>query len=215
MRPLLITDCDEVLLHMVRHFGTWLDEAHNLDFRLERGDFAGAITRRDGGPAPEGAEVWALLDGFFPGEMSRQTLVPGAAEALAMLAEQADIVVLTNLADMCRTPRIDQLERFGIRHRVECNRGGKGSPVARLVAEYGDPVTVFVDDLAVHHASVAEHAPQVHRLHMISEPQLAPHVPPAPAAHARIDDWPEAARWIAERFAARVPAVECTAAHTN
>ena len=26
MKPLLISDCDEVLLHMVRHFGTWLGE---------------------------------------------------------------------------------------------------------------------------------------------------------------------------------------------
>ena len=28
-RPLLITDCDEVLLHMVSHFRTWLGEALN------------------------------------------------------------------------------------------------------------------------------------------------------------------------------------------
>ena len=25
-RPLLITDCDEVLLHMVSHFADWLDD---------------------------------------------------------------------------------------------------------------------------------------------------------------------------------------------
>ena len=35
-RPLLITDCDEVLLHMVAHFGAWLDEAHDLDFALDQ-----------------------------------------------------------------------------------------------------------------------------------------------------------------------------------
>jgi hypothetical protein len=35
---------------------------------------------------------------------------------------------------------------------------------------------------------------------------MAPSVPPAPAAHARIDDWREAERWIAERFAAGLPA---------
>ena len=76
------------------------------------------------------------------------------------------------------------------------------SPVADLVAEYGASVTVFVDDLAVHHASVAKHAPGVHRLHMVSEPTLAVHVPKAPEAHARIDDWREAADWISARFAA-------------
>lgn len=206
MKPLLISDCDEVLLHMVRHFGTWLDEAHDIDFAIGHGDFANSMTRRDGGPAPTREDMWALLGGFFPAEMHRQTLVPHAREALARLAGIADIVILTNLQDECRLPRIEQLAAFDIAHRVECNQGGKGDPVARLVAEHGNPVTVFVDDLAVHHESVAKHAPGVHRLHMISEPTLAVHVPQAPAAHARIDDWREASDWIAARFAAGVPA---------
>ena len=204
-RPLLICDCDEVLLHMVRHFGTWLRETHDIAFAPDGGDFANSMTRADGS-RPSAEEMWGLLGGFFPGEMERQTLVPHAREALAALAETADIVILTNLSDACRTARIDQLAAFGIDHRVECNQGGKGDPVARLVAEHRAPVTVFVDDLAVHHDSVARHAPEVHRLHMISEPSLAPDVPPAPAAHARIDDWREARDWIAARFAEGRPA---------
>jgi hypothetical protein len=206
MKPLLICDCDEVLLHMVRHFGVWLGETHDIEFTPNGGDFATSMKRRDGTPAPSREEMWGMLDQFFPAEMERQTLVPHAREALATLAETADIVILTNLGDHNRQPRIEQLARFGIAHRVETNQGGKGDPVSRLVAEYGDPVTVFVDDLAVHHDSVARHAPQVHRLHMVSEPALAPSVPPAPAAHVRIDDWQEAERWIAARFAAGLPA---------
>ena len=30
MKGLLICDCDEVLLHMVRHFGVWLRERHDM-----------------------------------------------------------------------------------------------------------------------------------------------------------------------------------------
>ncbi|MGN6277207.1 MAG: HAD family hydrolase [Sphingomonas sp.] len=204
-RPLLICDCDEVLLHMVRHFGTWLRETHDIAFTPDGGDFANSMTRADGS-RPSTEEMWGLLGGFFPAEMERQTLVPHAREALAMLAETADIVILTNLSDACRTARIDQLAAFGIEHRVECNQGGKGDPVARLVAEHRASVTVFVDDLAVHHDSVARHAPEVHRLHMVSEPAMAPSVPKAPAAHARIDDWREAQGWIAARFAEGRPA---------
>jgi hypothetical protein len=205
MRPLLICDCDEVLLHMVRHFGTWLAEAHDIDLAHASRDLAASMTRRDGS-AIEREEMWTLLDGFFPSEMARQTLVPNAREALARIAERADIVILTNLRDHCRDARIAQLAGHGIAHRVECNQGGKGDPVARLVAEHGDPVTVFVDDLAVHHASVARHAPSVYRLHMVSEPELAPSIAAAPDAHARIDDWREAADWIVARFDAGVPA---------
>jgi len=205
-RPLLITDCDEVLLHMVRHFRTWLDEAHDIDFTVGHPEVFTTMRRRSTGETPATDEMWALLGGFFPAEMGRQTLVPGAAEALARLSRAADVVVLTNLQDQCREPRLAQLAAHGIRHRVECNQGGKGEPVARLLDEYRPSVAAFVDDLGVHHRSVAEHAPHVHRLHMVSEPELAPHVPPAPFAHARIDDWGHAADWIADRFAAGRPA---------
>lgn len=201
MKPLLITDCDEVLLHMVRHFGEWLGDTHDIDFALNGSAFEGAMRRRGDGSTLEGEEVWALLDGFFPAEMERQTLVPHAREALGRIAEVADIVVLTNLRDHCRDHRITQLANHGIVHRVECNQGGKGAPVAKLVAEHGAPVAVFVDDLAVHHESVAKHAPDVLRLHMVAEPSLAPKVPPAPHAHARIDDWRDAEAWILARFA--------------
>jgi hypothetical protein len=81
-----------------------------------------------------------------------------------------------------------------------CNQGGKGEPVARLAAEYESSVTVFVDDLEGHHASVAQHAPQVFRLHMIAEPAIAPTIPPAPHSHARIDVWDEAVEWVLARF---------------
>lgn len=201
MKPLLITDCDEVLLHMVRHFGVWLDEAHDIEFTPNGGDFAASMRRRACGSLVEGEDMWTYLGGFFPAEMGRQTLVPHAREALAELARVADIVILTNLLDELREHRIAQLTAHGIAHRVECNQGGKGGPVARLIEELKPPVAVFVDDLAVHHESVAKHAPEVFRLHMIAEPSLAPAVPPAPHAHARIDDWREAREWIAARFA--------------
>ena len=82
MKPLLICDCDEVLLHMVRHFGVWLGEAHAIDFDLTHGDWSRAMTRQDGETLATDA-MWGYLDGFFPAEMGRQTLVPHAREALA------------------------------------------------------------------------------------------------------------------------------------
>ena len=144
--------------------------------------------------------IWPLLDGFFRAEMHRQTLVPGALEALGRIGEQADIVILTNLGDEAHGWRVEQLAGHGIRHEVVCNRGGKGGPVRDLVERHGASSTVFVDDLPVHHASVAKHAPDVWRLHMVAEPRLAPAVPPAVDAHARIDDWTAATGWILDRL---------------
>ncbi len=200
-RPLFVTDCDEVLLHMVSHFADWVAEAHDFSFDLSAPGFRDALRDRDGQPVAA-ERVWPLLDGFFRSEMHRQNLVPGAAEALSAISEHAEIVVLTNIGDEFEAGRVEQLERFEIRHRVLCNRGGKGRPVLELIEAMGPNATVIVDDLAVHHESVSIHAPQVWRLHMVAEPRLAAHTPPAPHAHARIDSWDEAVPWILERLKA-------------
>jgi hypothetical protein len=200
-RPLLITDCDEVLLHMISHFSDWLEEARGCRFQLEAPGFADAIRDAATGEPVPADQVWPLLDGFFETEMHRQSVVPGAAEALRQIGAVADIVILTNIGDEHHAGRVGQLEALEIRHRVLCNRGGKGRPVAELVETMRPSASVFVDDLAIHHDSVAEHAPDVWRLHMIAEPRVAAHMPPARSAHGRIDRWSEAVPWILERFA--------------
>jgi len=202
-RPLLITDCDEVLLHMVSHFDAWLGEAHGIRFAFETGSFGEAMSHQATGELVAEERVWPLLTEFFRGEMHRQTLVPGAAQALARIGEVANIVILTNLGDEAHPWRVDQLARHGISHEVVCNRGGKGVPAREIMLRYDAGATVFVDDLPVHHASVAKHAPEVHRLHMVAEPRLAPAVPTAEHAHARIDDWPTATEWILQRLKAK------------
>ncbi len=200
-RPLLITDCDEVLLHMVAHFADWLDDEHDVNFDIESGRFDAMSDRRTGETVPIDA-IWPLLDGFFRDHMHRQTLVPGALEALARIGEVADIVVLTNLGDEAHQWRVEQLASHGIRHEIVCNQGGKGRPVKDIVERRGAVSAVFVDDLAGHHSSVAKYAPDVWRLHMVAEPRLAAAVPPAEDAHARIDDWPAACEWILDKLKA-------------
>jgi hypothetical protein len=200
-RPLLISDCDEVLLHMVRHFRDWLDEAHGIDFAIQDENWGEALIRRDTGRPVSPAEVWPYLDAFFDTEMKRQTLATGVITALERIGTQADIVILTNLGDHRQAPRVAQLAAHGIRHRVECNQGGKGAAVQALLDEFAPSVAVFVDDLAFQHASVAAAAPQVWRLQMIAEAEIAGCRPPAPDAHARIDHWAAAADWIVARMA--------------
>jgi FMN phosphatase YigB (HAD superfamily) len=200
-RPLLITDCDEVLLHMVRHFRDWLADERDILFAIEHENWGEALIRRETGAQVPVAEVWPFVDDFFDTEMDRQTPVKGVIEALDRITAHADIVVLTNLPDHRRQPRIDQLSRHGIGHEVYCNQGGKGEALNAILDAHRPPVAVFVDDLSYQLHSVAKAAPQVWRLHMVAEPLVAVHRPPAPDAHARIDDWARAADWILARFA--------------
>ena len=202
-RPLVISDCDEVLLHMVAPFGEWLDEAHGIHFDMAGGDFARAMKRRAcGSPVPL-EHVWPLLKGFFDEEMHRQYPIPGAIEAMARLGEQADVVVLTNLTDDHREARARQLAAHGLNLKVYTNQGPKGPALQAILDEYRPTRAVFIDDLAQHHDSVAGLAPQVHRLHLCGEPLIAPHIAcahKAGHAHARIDDWSAALPWLLERI---------------
>jgi hypothetical protein len=205
-RPLLISDCDEVLLHMVVPFRDWLDEAHHIHFDLVHGDWGEALRHKHDGTQVERGTVWELLNGFFTSEMHRQQPIDGAVEALMRLSEIADVVILTNLMDHHNASRAEQLRAVGIDAPVYTNQGGKGAAMARIIDEYRPSVTLFVDDLDHQHESVAEALPHVWRLQFVGEPILWPRVKPSPSAHTRIDLWPEAEQWISERLLAGEPA---------
>jgi hypothetical protein len=205
-RPLLITDCDEVLLHMVVPFRAWLDEVHGVHFDFAQEGFVNALRLKACGTVVEKGRVWELLIAFFDTEMDRQMPIAGALEALERIASFADIVVLTNIGERAHQGRIEQLRQVGVHFPVHWNQGGKGAPLAAIVAERNPSVTVFVDDLPQHHESVEAHAPDVWRLHMVGEPEIAPFIGDAPRAHARIDNWATAEAWITARLQQAVPA---------
>ncbi len=201
-RPLIVTDCDEVLMHMIVPFQGWLSEAKDIDFRIEGASFADALHHRASGATVAREDVWPLLDEFFTGEMGRQYAAPGAFEALDRLRAHADIVVLSNVGDAIHAHRTEQLKAHGLECRLVANRGEKGPALRRIVDEHAPSMTIYVEDLAVHVESASRYVPEAWRLQMVIEPEIADAIAPSPHAHARIDDWAQAEAWIAERIAA-------------
>ena len=206
-RPLIVCDCDEVLLHMVAPFRDWLAETQGVTFAMKSNNFADAMRKTDSGEPVEGPEIWRLLRAFFETEMHRQTAIPGAVEATRQLAERADVVVLTNLLDDHRDSRQAQLDTHGIAARVYTNQGPKGPALQKIIAEYRPSHTFFVDDLPQHHQSARETVGPgdgtITTLHLCGEPLLAPHIACAHAAghaDARIDNWAEALPWLLARL---------------
>lgn len=202
-RPLIISDCDEVLLYMVAPFREWLSQDHGIAFDMAGGDFVQAMRHRDSGE-PVGQEaMWRLLNLFFDNEMHRQSPVAGATQAIANLREHADVVVLTNLLDHRQEARTRQLADHGLDLRVFTNQGPKGPAIKAILEEYAPRRAVFIDDLAQHHGSAAEIVPHVDRLHLCAEPMIAPHISCAHRAghaHARIDSWEHALPWLIGRL---------------
>lgn len=202
-RPLIVSDCDEVLLYMVSHFRNWLAEDEGIDFDMAGRHFFGAMRHRDSGEPVAEEDMWGLLNAFFDGQMHRQTPVTGAVEAISELTKHADVVVLTNLKDFRQEARTRQLAEHGIDLKVYTNRGPKGPAFKAILEEYRPPRAFFIDDLAQHHDSVSEIAPEAGRLHLCAEPMIAPHIDcahEAGHADARIDTWEHALPWLLDRL---------------
>ena len=198
-RPLIISDCDEVLLHMVAPFKDWLGESQGVDFDLARGNFGEAMRWQDSGGKVEEKDMWRLLRSFFDTEMDRQQPIAGAVDAINTLSQRADVVILTNLADHHREMRAEQLAAVGIDAKVYTNQGPKGPALQAIIEEHRPSRAFFIDDLPQHHQSALETVPDTVRLHFCGEPMIAGSISCAHTAghaHARIDNWSDALPWL-------------------
>lgn len=199
-RPLLAVDCDEVMVEFSSHVARWMPstghEMRLTQYRLEGTMFPlGEDT-----PLPFD-ECVALLDRFFHEETEKQEAVAGAVDALARLAADAQVVVLTNVPRFAGPVRRRNLAALGMEFPVVVNSGGKGRALAWLGAAAAAP-TVFVDDSPLQHEHAARHAPDVARVHFVGAASLRELMAESPEADHRAHDWDEAEAQI--RAALRV-----------
>ncbi len=188
-RPLLIVDADEVLLKFVEHLEHYFTgEGYTL--RLTSFQLSGNIYNSQTNKPASPKEVKKLIGGFFDACVDTVPAVPGAADALANLSSRYQVAILTNVPHHCRDRREAALKELGFTYPVISNAGEKGPAMHQLhtaAAAQG----IFVDDLPPQHASVAKHAPDVHRVHFIADQRLAALIGKADHAHVRIDKWQE------------------------
>lgn len=188
-RPLLIADADEVLFYFMRGLERFL-ESRQLYFDWRSYALYGNIRRRQDDSPMAAEELHPLLQDFFAEATELLEPVDGAAAALAQLADQAQIVVLSNVPIAARAARARALARHGMAFPLIANSGLKGPAVAALIRRVAAP-TIFVDDIPHNHASVAQAAPEAHRLHFVADPRLAALLGPAPDCHHRAKTWEE------------------------
>lgn len=197
-RPLIVCDIDEVVLEFVAPFQAFLiDNGHELrptSFRLNGNVFSladGAVTGED--------KVAMLLEAFFTSQDAWQTPVKSAADSLARLADQADIVFLTAMPPRHRAVRRRLLSRHGFDYPMIATEAAKGPAVLALHGSRPQPV-VFVDDIFVNLHSVRTHVPETLLVNLMANDifrALAPH----PGDGVEIaTDWPHAEALIRAHF---------------
>ncbi|GHF29831.1 hypothetical protein GCM10017044_26400 [Kordiimonas sediminis] len=188
-RPLLLVDADEVLLKFVERLDVFLaDQGYTLtmtSFRLA-GNIRHTATQEVAAPET----VKNLIGNFFDTCVGDMAAVDHAAHCLSNLSELYQIAILSNVPAHCRQRRAKNLADLGMDYPVLANAGGKGPAVADLLS-WSDNGVVFIDDLPPQHASVAQHAPDCHRIHTVADKNLAALIGRAEHAHVRIDNWPD------------------------
>lgn len=191
--PLIITDADEVLFHFMAGFEDYLI-AEGMTFDWSSFALAGNVKMPDG-TVVEREAVQQHLATFFERHTEDMKPVDHAAETLAELSQQAQVVVLSNLPLDQRDARIRALHANDMPYPLIAGHGPKGAPVKALM-ELADAPAVFIDDIPHNHQSVAKIADSVQRLHFVADPRLARLLEPSEHAHHRADRWPEARPFI-------------------
>ncbi len=169
-RPLLVLDVDDVLMEFIRPFPDYLkSKGHEL--RLETFRLHGNVYDLATGNPAENEIVSGLIDGFFAEQADWQTIMEGAADALASFHGKAEIVLLTAMPHHHREVRSDHLHSLDIRYPLLTTRAAKGPAIKALRGPHQRPVA-FVDDMPNNLVSVSEEVPDAHLFHMAPDNAL-------------------------------------------
>jgi hypothetical protein len=198
-RPLVIVDVDEVLAQFMAGFGAFVAR-HGFELRVDRFALFQNIYRPGETEHLDLIAGRALFDDFFRDGGDDLEPAAGAADALADLSLDANVVILTNAPEHGRQTRARWLKTHGFDYPLIINSGPKGPSAADLAGRVEAPA-VFVDDLLPQLESVAASAPAVGRFQMVADERLRPLAPSAPDRHARIDLWPDLKVAIREALA--------------
>lgn len=194
-RPLLVLDVDDVLLEFVRPFPKYL-EARGFMLKFASFRLTGNIAERESGRIAEAHEVSELLDSFFAVQAEWQTMIAGAAEALASFNDAAEVVLLTAMPHRHRATRRAHLDSLGLTFPLLTTEMAKGPAIASLRGQTNRPVA-FVDDLPPNLVSARKSVADAHLFHLMSDNSLRALFPPPPEDVVVVEDWSDAAPRIA------------------
>ena len=186
-QPLIICDVDEVIVHFIKGLEAFLSQR---DLWLDPASFAlnGNIKTVADNIVVETAEVGNLLTSFFRYETKKLQPIAGSINALQSLAQNAGIVLLSNVPHEAYEDRQANLSDHGLDFPLISNKGPKGPAVQQLIAGHQAPV-FFIDDIGHYLTSVYEYCPEVHLIHFMQDKRFSRHAKELVHEHYKTDNW--------------------------
>lgn len=187
-RALVAVDADDTLVHFVRHLSAWM-LGRGFEMRLDSYQLEGSMFPAGSDDPLPFQDCIALINEFFARETARQEAVEGCVAALAGLARDAQVMILTNIPRHAAPARRANLDGLGLDYPMVVNSGGKGRAMAWLAARVEAPVAL-IDDSTNQLESVARHAPDAVRLHFAGTEHIRRLYPECAHADEQVRDWP-------------------------
>ena len=184
--PLVVCDVDEVVLAFLDPLRAFL-ASHDMQlvprsFRLH-GNVLGLNGHQIGTD-----RVSELIDEFFATQDRWQSLVPGAREGLATLADHAAVILLTAMRHGHFDVRQRHLAALGLDFPLVTTEGSKGLAIAAL--RPSTPI-IFIDDLPSNHVEVLGAVDRVTAIHFMADDEFAPLLPELAPEVSRAHSWDE------------------------
>lgn len=185
--PLLIVDVDEVLAHFMAGFERYAAR-DGFEMRIDRFALFQNLYRPGATECIDLETGKALFDRFFLDGADDLDPVEGAADALATLSSDADVVILTNAPAHALESRTGWLSKHGFDYPMILNAGLKGPAIAQIAGRTSG-AAAFIDDLLPNLDSSEKDAPAVKRFQIIADERLRPFAPTAPDRHDLHEAW--------------------------
>ncbi len=173
-KPLIITDADEVIVELFIHLFDYF-KSRGYDFKghsligFEIMEFM--FCSKTGDLIEENVFV-KIITLFFKDHADDLPLVKNAYKNLEKLANQCQIVILTNAPHSYRNARIQIFKNHGFEYPIITNEGNKLAAVNRIAAQHQAPV-FFIDDSPEHHIAIINDMPHVDCIHFIGDERYA------------------------------------------
>ena len=185
--PIMIFDADEVLVHFAEPFSNYLKK-HNHRLHLTGYRLDNAIKKAETGDVADPDTAKDLVWGFINEETKNQPAAKGAPEALKILQEYAQIIILSNVPYSVHNDRVLNLKNIGMDYPLISNEGLKGPAVKEILKDH-KAQSFFIDDNPYQVESVYNDNQDTVCVHFSVCDLVKPYMPKAVGASIEPTSW--------------------------
>ena len=168
-KPLIVCDADEVIFDFMNSFEKYL-QSNNLYFSWNSYALNGNILNNNK-KALNKDEVHNIINNFFKNKTFTMELVKGAKSSLHKLAQNFNILILSNIPFEFYKERKKALKKYELNFPFFSNNGPKGKALAYISKIYKGDIW-FIDDSPYQIKSVKKEAKNINTILFIANKKL-------------------------------------------